>query len=68
MLAVKATDFQRLERAERMMIRWMCGVSLKQRIHTTDLVQRLAIIEMSAVVHHGSLRWFGHVEHVSRQD
>ena len=29
--AMKAEDMQRLERTERMMIRWMCGVKLSDR-------------------------------------
>ena len=29
--AFKVSDTQQLERTERMMVRWMCGVSLKDR-------------------------------------
>ena len=29
--ALKVVDMQRLKRTERMMIRWMCGVTLKDR-------------------------------------
>jgi hypothetical protein len=29
--AMKVVDMQRLERTEKMMIRWMCGVTLKDR-------------------------------------
>ena len=32
MWATKVEDIQRMERAERMMIRWMCKVTLKDRI------------------------------------
>ena len=34
--AMKADDLRSLERTERMMVRWMCGVSLKDRKHSED--------------------------------
>ena len=60
--AVRVEDMQRLERAERMMLRWMCGVSLKDRVKIDELLQRLHIESVSDVVRRGRLRWFGHVE------
>ena len=50
---MKAEDMQRLERTERMMIRWMCGVKLSNRI---------------AVVRRVRLRWFGYVERKEPDD
>ena len=41
--AMKVEDMQRLERAEKMMIRWMCGVTLKDRKGSDELRQRLDI-------------------------
>ena len=35
--AMKSDDLRSLERAERMMVRWMCGVSLKDTPHSEDL-------------------------------
>ena len=35
--AMKAEDLRSLERTERMMVRWMCGVSLKDRKRSEDL-------------------------------
>ena len=35
---MKADDLRSLERTERMMVRWMCGVSLKDRKHSEDLL------------------------------
>ena len=35
--AMKADDLRSLERAKRMMVRWMCGVSLKDRKCSEDL-------------------------------
>ena len=39
--AMKAEDVQRLERAERMMIRWMCGVRVSDKKASTELLSRL---------------------------
>ena len=35
--AMKVDDMQRLERIERLMLRWMCSVSLKDRIPSQEL-------------------------------
>ena len=40
---MKVEDMHRLERAERMMVRHMCGVSLKDRKSSNELRQRLEI-------------------------
>ena len=66
--ATKVEDIQRMERAERMMIRWMCKVTLKDRIHMDELRQRLGVDSVIEVVRQGRLRWFGHVERKSRED
>ena len=59
---MKKEDMQRLERTERMMVRWMCGVSLKNRISSDELKGRLGIEGIDEIVERGRLRWFGHVE------
>ena len=41
--AMKADDLRSLERTERMMVRWMCGVSLKDRKRSEDLCNLLGI-------------------------
>ena len=51
-----------LERTERMILRWMCGVSLKDRKHSVDLYSLLGVQSVAEVVKRGRLRWFGHVE------
>ena len=53
---------KRLDRTERMMIIWMCGVKLSDRKANAELLSRLGIESVSAVVRRGRLRWFGHVE------
>ena len=54
--AVKVKDMQRLERAEKMMIIWMCGVTMKGRKSNEELRQRLGILSACDRVRHGRLR------------
>ena len=60
--AIKAEDLARLRRAERMMVRRMCGVSLKDRKRSDELLNRLGIECVENKIQRGRLRWFGHVE------
>lgn len=63
--AMRVEDLHRLERTERMMVRWMCGVTLKDRKCSEDLLGRLCIASVAEVVRRNRLRWFGHVERMS---
>ena len=65
---MKADDLRSLERTERMMVRWMCGVSLKDRKRSEDLYNLLGINRIADVVRRGRLRWFGHLERKSVDD
>ena len=51
-----------------MMVRWMCGVSLKDRKRSVDLYSLLGVQSVVDVVRHGKLRWFGHLERKSGDD
>ena len=51
-----------------MMVRWMCGVLLKDKKRTVDIHILLGVESMAEVVRHGRLRWFGHVERKSGDD
>src|SRR6476469_5086559 len=53
--AMKREDMQRLDRTEMMMVRWMCGVSLKARNRSVDLRERLGITGVAEVVERGRL-------------
>ena len=59
---MKVDDLQRLERTERMMVRWMCGVSLKNRVPSAEFFSWLRVDGFSEVVRQGRLKWFGHLE------
>ena len=65
---MKTEDLQRLERAERMMWRWICGVKLEDRRPSAELSKCLDVEQVADVVRRGRLRWFGHVERKSGED
>ena len=47
------------------MMRWMYGVSLKDRKRSVDLYRLLDIQSVADVVRQGRSRWFGHPERLS---
>ena len=51
-----------LERTEMRMIRWMCGVTLRDRQTSSELRERMGVDPVSEVIRRNRLRWFGHVE------
>jgi len=60
--AMKAEDMASLERMERTMVRWMCGVHFKSRTTSAELNSRLGIECNIYAVKRSRLWWFGHVE------
>ena len=65
---MKVEDMRRLERAERVVVRWMCGVTLKDIKTNEEMLGRLGIECVFDVVRHGKLRWFGHIERKNKDD
>ena len=51
-----------------MMVRWMCGVTLKDRLPSVELYKRLGLEDVAVLVRRGRLRWFGHLERKSGDD
>jgi len=43
------------------MIRWMCGVKLRDKLSCVELRQQLGIEDMVKVVQRNRLRWYGNV-------
>ena len=66
--AMKKASLHSLERTKRMMVIWMCGVSLKDRKRSVDLYSLLGVQSVAEVVRRDRLRWFGHVERKSGDD
>ena len=60
--AVKEEDLTRLERNDMRMVRWMCGVTLKDRKSSEELRDRLGLANIRDCLQSRRLRWFGHVE------
>ena len=60
--AMKVEDEQRLERAENAMIRWMCGVALRDRCALcNEGIERMPRhSRCHGCVRRGRLAWFGH--------
>ena len=66
--ALKVEDEQRLVPCENAMVRWMCGVSLRNRCSMAELRERLGIQDVLEVARIGRLRWFGHLERQEESD
>ena len=49
-------------RNENVMLRWMCGVALRDKVPTVELRRRLGIEDVVEVMRRGRLTWFGHIE------
>ena len=60
--AVRVEEEQRMERNENVMLRWMCGVTLRDKVPTAELRRRLGIEAVVDFMRQGRLRWFGHVK------
>ena len=59
---IKKDNKDTLVRAERRMIRMMCGVTLANRENSKDLLERIGLVDEIVVgVKKARLRWFGHV-------
>jgi len=50
-----------LQRAEMRMVRWMCGVKLKDRLPSKELREKLGVDDIALVLQQNRLHWYGHV-------
>jgi len=50
-----------LQRAEMRMVRWVCGVKLKDRLPSKELRERLDTDDIALVLQQNKLHWYGHV-------
>jgi len=50
-----------LQRAEMRMVRWMCGIKVKDRFPSKKLRERLGIDDITLVLQRNRLQWYGHV-------
>jgi len=59
--SVRKENVVALQQAEMRMVRWMCGVKLKDRLPSKELHERLGIDDIALVLQQNRLRWYGHV-------
>ena len=57
----------KFEKAEMQMIRWMCGVSMKERTYE-ELRKLIGVQSITTDIRGGRLRWYGHVMKKSDED
>ena len=43
------------------MVRWMCGIKLKDRVSNKELRERLGIVDITSLLQQNRLRWYVHV-------
>ena len=58
---VTQADVSRLERNINSMVRWMCGVSLTDKISSSELRNRLGLYGIPETLRWNRLRYFGHL-------
>ena len=58
---VRKENVVALQRAEMTMVRWMCGIKLKDRLPSKELRERLGVDDIALVLQQNRLRWYGHV-------
>ena len=58
---VRKENVVALQRAKMRMVRWMCGIELKDRFPSRELRERLGIDDIALVLQQNRLRWYGHV-------
>ena len=58
---VRKDNVVALQQAEMRMVRWMCGVKLKDRLPSKELRERLDVDDKALILQQNRLRWYGHV-------
>jgi len=58
---VKNENVVALQRAEMRMVRWMCGIKLKDRLPSKELRERLGVDDIAVILQQNRLCWYGHV-------
>jgi len=43
------------------MVRWLCGIKLKDRVPSKELRERLGLDDIILVLQENRLRWYGHM-------
>ena len=59
---MSSDTLKRLQRNDRAMIRWICGVKPSDEISMDDLHGKLGLCDIAVAIRERRLRWYGHVE------
>ena len=62
------SNLVRLVRTERRMIRYMCGVSWKDKKSSGELLKELGLEAIDVVIRRNRLWWYGHVVRKDSED
>ena len=65
---MKAEDETRIQRNDRKMVRWICGVKMSDRLSSDELMKRIGLEGIKSLLRRRRLRWFGHVERKDDND
>jgi len=58
---VRKENVVALQQAEMRMVRWMCGVKLKDRLLSKELRERLGVDDIALILQQNRLHWYRHV-------
>lgn len=59
--ALRKKEEEMMERTEMRMLRWMLGISLRDRLRNEEIRRRAGIVKISDKIREARLRWYGHV-------
>ncbi|XP_045458246.1 uncharacterized protein LOC123668558 [Melitaea cinxia] len=59
--ATKVTAERRVHAAEMRMLRWLCGVTRKDRIRNKNVTGSLKVASVTKKIRRSRLAWYGHV-------
>ena len=58
---VKNSHIQKLKVAEMRMLRWMCGLTRRNRVKNDVIQEKVGVASVEDKLREARLRWFGHV-------
>ncbi|KAF3661377.1 DNA-binding protein S1FA2 [Capsicum annuum] len=59
---VKNSHIQKMKVAEMRMLRWMCGLTRRDRVRNETIREKVGVTSVECKMREARLRWFGHVK------
>ena len=66
--ALRKREEQQLDRTEMRMLRWMLGISLRERRRNDDIRAEAGVVAISEKIREARMRWFGHIMRREEED